>query len=319
MPHCTSWNLKICSESCLAPSVAMFSSARNLPSKHWKRTLSPQSQHRLLHGSYPPTEPLRIAHSPDQRSWNSGSTLQPMVPWSSTMSVPSSQDLSYFDHIFPSLTGGHEYGSSQNPSEVLTTEHFSAPCQGLGLSNGMEALYTSPDPWNSLTLGSSCCANTSFHEPLTSNCGSSNCETPSMDDDIPLDFDFDFGSDLRIAPVGSTASEWNTLFSSTGLPYQGSRPGFHTGNDIQGFDLDRFEAQTFRNDFDVTASFDGISRNTQDETAVDESSMPQDLQDILLTSGRLEQPRISPSMDVESFKCEAPGCGKIFNKRHRYK
>lgn len=295
----------------------MRSSIKMLQPKHRTRTLPPQEHHHPFHGSCPSTGPCEHGFSPDNVIRNSGSTPQAAPTWTGTKSSSSTQDFCPLDDTTSLLSHVTSRG-------ILATGNVPISNHDIDLLRATGNPGILSEPWNSPGVESSDSTIKLFHG-LTNlnhkpdmNCNPGHCQIPYTGDDYSMDFDLDldFASDTQIMSMGLTGSVEDMTFTH---PHLMERI-FYTGHDFQGYDLLEPNAQYPRNNGHIALTADDFpSDDTEYESFIGEHPMPQDAQDITMAPGQFDRGSMSPVTDAESWLCQVTGCGKTFDKRHRFK
>lgn len=289
----------------------MLSSVDLWQTKHWKRTLPPQDEQGMFYGSYPPTGSWEHEPSPDYMNWDTYS-IQAASTFRATSSLQDTQDYLPFDHALTTFPYGSARGTLA-PEDFKTPNHFARPSLGSNFRN------SSSEPRSALDVGSSHRIDASLYGPTAFNSVSPGCQTSPLEDRIPMDFD----RDLDSFPGRVSQTMFNMYAESApGLANTGLNPlkrTFGVDDHCQGYDLSKPHPEEYWNTGRTTMGSGETIHDTQPEAFVDGHFMPQDIQDMTLPPGPFDQRDISPLTDAESLICEVPGCGKTFDKRHRFK
>lgn len=284
----------------------MLPSTRNLPSEDRKERLPLSQRHHFLPASYFVHGTSGMMQPSSQILLESTNSYHSMAPWT-PISAPCSQDLGPSNYVSSWLSSNSTYELSYGPSSVLPSDSFSTLSQDCNVFDAPGNPYPFPDsqylPW----MDSIREVDGSAHGLNVSNLATSDCVTPLMENDASLDLDFT--GDPLITPSESAGFPWNGPSDSTNLPY----PGLCGNIDTHRYNLGSSEAQSPVESFPITVD--------SDETIVYTHygpTMRLNYQEIL-PSGQAEQQDMPFGADAESWRCEVPGCGKTFDKRHRFK
>lgn len=237
----------------------------------------------------------------------STNSYQPIAPWVDTIYAPGSLDIDSFSYISSWLSSDTSYERSYGSSSALPMDNLSSVTQSSNVFNKPGNTYAYPGTQNLPWMDSVREADSSAQGPNASNLASSDCPTPLMENDVSLDLDFN--GDPLITPSESAGFPWDGSFNSTSLPY----PGLCGNIDTHNYYLATSEAQSPMESFPIAIDSDETIVYTHYGPSM-RLSYPE-----ILQPGQSEQQDMSFGADAESWRCEVPGCGKTFDKRHRFK
>lgn len=292
---------------CSLQFTGMLPSTRNLPSENRKERPSLSQRHHFMPASYFVHGASGMMQPSSQTLLESTNSYQSMTPLTNTMYTPGSLDIGSFDYVSSWLSSNTSYGCNYGPSSTLPMDSFSSFNQDPNVFDAPGNPYIYPNPQYLPWMDSVREADSLAHGQHASNLTSSDCATPLMENDVSLDLDLT--GDPLITPSESAGFPWNGSIDTINLPY----PGLCGNIDTHKYNLASSEAQSPVENFPITVDSDDTIVYTHYGPNM-RLNYPE-----ILQPGQTEQQDMSFGADAESWRCEVPGCGKTFDKRHRFK
>lgn len=249
---------------------------------------------------------------PEVASWRPAIHPDHANAWPEADPLAFHQHIDEMNNISSSLPGSPTSGGCQKAPHIPINRGPAPRSHGTSsnLSPGGACAYS--DPLDLARMSSSFETNIVGQETDPSNCTSSSCGTPFAERDIL--WELDCATDPFVVPLDSAETEWDHFFGSADLSTQeclGSHGDFGHNQAMQGYE--GYTQSTTR-----TTNFDERDFFAQSEPVSVVPDTSGHFQDGEPSTGMPTNHRILP-IDNDVLKCEFPGCGKIFDKRHRYK